>query len=29
VNVDANQTKQEENYPTPEQAYDKFSDFKL
>ena len=27
--VDANQTKQEENYPTPEQAYDKFSDFKL
>ena len=27
--VDANQTKQEENYPTPEQAYDKFSDFKI
>jgi len=27
--VDANQTKQEENYPNPEQAYDKFSDFKL
>ena len=27
--VDANQTKQEENYPTPDQAYDKFSDFKL
>jgi replicative DNA helicase len=27
--VDANQTKQEENYPTPEDAYSKFSDFKL
>jgi len=27
--VDANQTKGEENYPTPDQAYDKFSDFKL
>ena len=27
--VDANQTKNEENYPTPEDAYSKFSDFKL
>ena len=27
--VDANQTKQNENYPTPEDAYSKFSDFKL
>jgi len=27
--VDANQTKQKENYPTPEDAYSKFSDFKL
>ena len=27
--VDANQTKQEENYPTPEDAYSKFSEFKL
>src|SRR6056300_1128215 len=27
--VDSNQTKQEENYPTPEDAYSKFSDFKL
>ena len=27
--VDSNQTKEKEDYPTPEQAYDKFSDFKL
>ena len=27
--VDANQTKPNENYPKPEQAYDKFSEFKL
>ena len=27
--VDSNQTKEKENYPSPEQAYDKFSDFKL
>ena len=27
--VDANQTKQDENYPTPEDAYSKFSDFKI
>ena len=27
--VDKNQTKEEENYPTPESAYEKFSDFKL
>jgi len=27
--VDSNQTKEKENYPTPEQAYDKFSDFKV
>src|SRR5210317_1600519 len=27
--VDSNQTKVKENYPTPEQSYDKFSDFKL
>src|SRR6056300_1088212 len=27
--VDRNQTKEKENYPTPEQSYDKFSDFKL
>jgi archaellum biogenesis ATPase FlaH len=27
--VDSNQTKETENYPTPEQAYDKFSDFKV
>jgi len=27
--VDANQTGAEENYPTPEDAYNKFSDFKL
>ena len=27
--VDSNQTKEKENYPTPEQSYDKFSDFKL
>ena len=27
--VDANQTQTKENYPTPDQAYDKFSDFKL
>jgi archaellum biogenesis ATPase FlaH len=27
--VDSNQTKESENYPTPEQAYDKFSDFKI
>ena len=27
--VDANQTKQEENYPNPEDAYSKFSDFKI
>jgi len=27
--VDSNQTKEAENYPTPEQAYDKFSDFKV
>ena len=27
--VDSNQTKESENMPTPEQAYDKFSDFKL
>ena len=27
--VDKNQTKEEENYPTPEKAYEKFSDFKL
>src|SRR6056300_483691 len=27
--VDSNQTKDKENYPTPEQAYDKFSDFKV
>ena len=27
--VDSNQTKEEENYPTPEKAYEKFSDFKL
>jgi len=27
--VDSNQTKETENMPTPEQAYDKFSDFKL
>ena len=27
--VDSNQTKEEEKYPTPEQAYDKFSDFKI
>jgi archaellum biogenesis ATPase FlaH len=27
--VDSNQTKEKENYPTPEQSYDKFSDFKI
>ena len=27
--VDSNQTKEKENYPSPEQSYDKFSDFKL
>ena len=27
--VDSNQTKVEENYPNPEDAYSKFSDFKL
>jgi archaellum biogenesis ATPase FlaH len=27
--VDSNQTKDKESYPTPEQAYDKFSDFKV
>ena len=27
--VDANQTKQNENYPNPEDAYSKFSDFKI
>ena len=27
--VDSNQTKEKENYPSPEQAYDKFSDFKI
>jgi archaellum biogenesis ATPase FlaH len=27
--VDSNQTKVKENYPSPEQSYDKFSDFKL
>ena len=27
--VDANQTKQNENYPKPEDAYSKFSDFKI
>jgi len=27
--VDSNQTKEKENYPTPEESYDKFSDFKL
>ena len=27
--VDSNQTKEKENYPTPEQAYDEFSDFKV
>ena len=27
--VDANQTKEKEDYPTPDQSYDKFSDFKL
>src|SRR5210317_354639 len=27
--VDSNQLKQDESYPTPEQAYDKFSDFKV
>jgi len=27
--VDSNQTKEEENYPTPESAYEKFSDFKI
>ena len=27
--VDANQTKQDENYPSPEDAYSKFSDFKI
>ena len=27
--VDKNQTKEEENYPTPESAYEKFSDFKI
>jgi len=27
--VDSNQTKEKENYSSPEQAYDKFSDFKL
>jgi len=27
--VDSNQTKETESMPTPEQAYDKFSDFKL
>jgi hypothetical protein len=27
--VGSNQTKEEENYPNPEKAYDKFSDFKL
>jgi len=27
--VDSNQTKEKESYPTPEQAYDKFSDFKV
>ena len=27
--VDSNQTKVKESYPTPEESYDKFSDFKL
>jgi len=27
--VDSNQTKEKETYPTPEESYDKFSDFKL
>ena len=27
--VGSNQTKEKENYPSPEQSYDKFSDFKL
>ena len=27
--VDSNQTKDEEKYPTPEESYDKFSDFKI
>jgi len=27
--VDSNQTKEVESYPTPEQSYDKFSDFKI
>ena len=27
--VDANQSKQDENYPTPEDAYSKFSNFKM
>ena len=27
--VDSNQTKEKENYPSPEHAYDKFSDFKI
>ena len=27
--VDSNQTKEKETYPTPEQSYEKFSDFKL
>ena len=27
--VDSNQTKEKEKYPTPEQSYDKFSDFKI
>ena len=27
--VDANQTNQNENYPKPEDAYSKFSDFKI
>ena len=27
--VDSNQTKEKENYPTPEESYEKFSDFKL
>ena len=27
--VDSNQTEETEDYVTPEQAYDKFSDFKL
>jgi hypothetical protein len=27
--VNSNQTKEKENYPNPDQTYEKFSDFKL